>query len=90
MTKDEVLDLLDDMVAVYGRRVNMENGKKVIRLWTSALADCDKSKVHDNFISYIQNSAFPPTPADLTKNALRKKKATQIVIDLSKGEDWNV
>lgn len=90
MTKDEIFDLLEDLHAVYANKMNMDNFGSTLRVWNMALSDCDAEKVKSNFIAYIRHSPFPPTPADLTKNALRKKKPNQMVIDLTKGEDWNV
>lgn len=90
MTKDEVLDLLDDLVAVYGRKMNMENGDNIIKVWYWGLAECDPERVQKNFIAYIQHSPFPPTPADMAKNAVKKKQPKQFVMDYTAGEDWDV
>lgn len=73
MTKQEFAKLVKGMRAVYGK---MFEDEQAFLVWYSLLSDLDYSRAQSALQKYMMTNHFPPTPADIRKNAVDEQEET--------------
>ena len=67
MNKNQVIDLLETIDAMYPGKLKPTDFKRMLDVWSSALADFDETVIRKNLNAHRYTSSFIPTIADLVR-----------------------